>query len=93
LPEFKLYRRHNCTADHRTYKTLAKCIWPRALWIDGEGSYAVLSRCEHGPHSVPCLTVTLWTDPDEARLAKSEIDATGCGGRCARQHEIIELER
>ena len=25
----KVYRRHNCERRHRTYGTLAKCIWPR----------------------------------------------------------------
>src|SRR5919198_1244890 len=47
-----VYRRHYCGAKHRTYRTLAQCIWKRAEWIDGEGPYAVLAKCRK-------LTVTL----------------------------------
>lgn len=36
----KTYRRHGCQAKHRTYKTVAKCIWPKATWVHGEGAYA-----------------------------------------------------
>jgi hypothetical protein len=37
------------------------------------------------------LTVTLWATSEEAVKAKAEIDWSDCGGRCHRQHEIIEL--
>jgi len=36
------HRRHRCKRRHRSYRTLAKCIWRRAQWVKGEGPYAVL---------------------------------------------------
>jgi hypothetical protein len=81
----KTYRRHYCERVHRTYGTLAKCIWPRAVWIVGEGPLALLARCH-------VLTVTLHQDYDAALEAKHIIDASACGGRCTGRHEIIRLE-
>lgn len=48
----KVYRYHYCTKKHRSFSTAAKCLWPKAHWITGEGSYALLARCN-------VLTVTL----------------------------------
>lgn len=82
----KTYRLHHCQARHRTFRTLAKCIWPRAAWISGNGRYALLARCR-------VLTVSLWTDPAEAEASKRVIDASACGGLCrhAAGHEIVQL--
>lgn len=88
----KVYRRHQCNRRHRTYRTLAECIWPRAAPIIGEGEYATVSYCAHGPHD-RAVTVQLHATLDDANAAKEFIDRTGCGGRCTRQHEIIRLER
>jgi hypothetical protein len=81
----KTYRRHRCERRHRSYSTLAKCVWPRAAWIAGQGSYAVVAWCD-------VLTVTLHQDYDAASRAKHIIDASACGGRCIGRHEIIRLE-
>lgn len=81
---YKLYRRHNCTRRHRTWRTAADCIWPRAEWVTGDGPYALLAYCH-------VLTVTLWDDPDDAEHQKRIIDATACGHACSRNHEIIQL--
>ena len=79
------YRRHNCTRRHRTYSTFARCIWPRAAWVLGEGPYAVVAYCK-------VTTVTLHPDLDAARGALDFIGDFGCGGRCTRRHKLIRLE-
>lgn len=81
----KTYRRHNCTRHHRSHNTLAKCIWPHAIWITGEGPYALLARCR-------TLTVTLYADPESSRTAQHGIDRSGCSGGCSRNHETIHLD-
>ena len=78
---------------HRTYLAVAKCRWPRANWITGEGEYAVISDCKHGPTDRDCMTVTLWPTLDEAAKALAQISWTGCGGRCSNDHSIVRLER
>jgi hypothetical protein len=83
----KTYRRHNCTRTHRTYTTHAKCIWPRALWIHGNGPYASVARCGRG------TTIQLSQNTEDATAAKELIDNHGCGGLCQRRHELIELRR
>jgi hypothetical protein len=83
----KTYRRHNCTRTHRTWATLAKCIWPRALWIHGNGPYASIARCGRGTTIQLCPTAT------DAQQMKDVIDSSGCGGLCQRRHELIELVR
>lgn len=56
----------------------------RAAWIVGDGQFALLAWCR-------VLTVTLWGTRQEAEASKGDIDATGCGGLCSREHEIIDL--
>jgi hypothetical protein len=80
----KTYRRHNCTARHRTTRTFMACAIPRAAWVMGEGEYASIAWC-HTP------TVILWDTLAEAESAKAMIDSTGCGGRCYRRHEIVRV--
>lgn len=83
----KTYRRHNCTRTHRTWTTFAKCTWPRALWIHGDGPYASVARCGRG------TTIQLCQTAADAREMKQLIDNTGCGGLCQRRHEVIRLIR
>lgn len=82
----KTYRSHYCDARHRTYRTTAKCLWPRAYWIAGDGPYATTARCR--PH---VLTVELWPTREAAEAAMRAIGASGCGGACVRRHELIRL--
>lgn len=84
-PTILTYRRHNCTRRHRTYRTFAKCIWPRAHWISGNGPYAVAAHCRG-------TTVTLHADLETAEAALRAIDGGGCGGRCKRHHKLVRLE-
>jgi len=82
----KTYRRHDCTRRHRTYATLARCIWGRrAAWVMGEGPFATLAWCR-------TLTVSLHRTLEAATEAKGYIDSTSCGGVCTGRHEIIRLE-
>lgn len=81
----KVYRQHRCSKTHRKYLAMAKCIWPRAEWISGNGPYALLARCR-------VLTVTLHQEEDSALRYKAMIDSTGCGGMCVQDHEIVRLE-
>ena len=83
----KTYRRHNCTRTHRTWTTFAKCVWPKALWVHGDGAYASVARCGRG------TTIQLYSSPIEALGAKQLIDSHGCGGLCQRRHEVIRLIR
>lgn len=80
-----IYRRHNCTRRHRTHRTFAKCIWPRAVWISGNAPLAVIAYCRD-------TTITLHHDLESARDALAVIDSTGCGGRCSRHHKLVRLE-
>lgn len=79
-----IYQRHNCTANHRTWKALKSCLWPRAAWVAGAGQWAVVAYCR-------VTTVTLWEDEGEARAAMGTIDAAACGGMCNGRHQLIWL--
>ena len=81
----KYYRKHNCAGNHRSYRTAANCIWPKAHWITGEGSFACLAWCGGGPWST-ALTITLWESQEEAQEAKDLIDGRACGGQCTNRH-------
>lgn len=80
----KTYSRHYCERQHRSYRTVAKCLWPRAHWIAGSGPYATVAYCR-------ALTVELWPDRDAAELAMRTMAVTGCGGACGKRHDLIRL--
>lgn len=40
----KKYRGHHCYSNHRTFTGLARCLWPNAYQIQGDGHYAVVIR-------------------------------------------------
>ena len=90
-PGCKIYRNHKCSASHRLYARMAKCIWPGAHWIQGEGPYVSISYCASGPYS-RAITVQLFDTLQAAQAAKAGIDAGGCGGRCSRKHDIVYLK-
>lgn len=80
----KVYRRHYCLRRHQSYRTLARCIWPRAVWVTGQGPYATLAHCRH-------LSVMLHATLAEAEQSMATIRATGCGGACDGKHELVQL--
>lgn len=77
--------RPGCTAQHRTFRTMAACIWPRAAWVLGNGPFASVSRCRGR------ITVQLHNDEQQARSALATIDSTACGGLCSRQHALVRI--
>jgi hypothetical protein len=81
------YREAGCELHaHRRYKTLAKCLWPRACWVAGEGPWATLAHCK-------ALTIQLHRTRERAEEAKRIIDSSACGGGCYGAHEIVRLRR
>lgn len=83
---------HNCERKHRTYDTLARCMWNRGtIWVHGEGPYATVSECGKGGRW-PYRTVMLHETLEEAQDACRIIDASACGHACQRAHKIIQLE-
>jgi hypothetical protein len=56
----------------------------RTYLIEGDGQYAVLAHCG-------LLSVVLHQTMEDAERAKTRIDQTACGGRCHKDHEIINL--
>ena len=67
--------------------TAAHAKWGKdALWIHGEGPFALLAPCGQG------LTISLWPSLTDALIARTDIDIAGCGGACDPIfHEIWEF--
>lgn len=82
---------HRCRVRHRSWPTTARCEWPRAVSVTGDGPWATLAWCPGGSRPGPALTIALWPTEDEARSARASIDRSGCGGQCRRDHEIVSL--
>ena len=80
----KIYRRHNCEAQHRTPRALMKCAVPRAAWVAGSGEFALIAWCGEP-------TITLWGRAAEAEEQREMLAGTGCGGRCTRRHEVVRV--
>lgn len=90
-PVSSVWRNHNCARKHRTFATLAKCMWNRGtIWVNGEGPYATVSECGKGGRW-PFRTIMLHGSLEEAQATCRTIDATACGHACHRAHRIIEL--
>ena len=69
--------------DVAPWQAVAQREWGKtAVWIQGDGQYAVLHPCSDE------LTVTLCATPAEAKKMKS----FKCGGSCLRsRHTIMDL--
>lgn len=80
-----VYRRHNCTKKHRTARTFMKCAIRRAVWIWGEGEYALIAWC-----GVP--TVMLHETREQAEWSEEQIDRYGCGHECDGRHIIVRAK-
>jgi hypothetical protein len=81
-PGVKTYREHRCSSRHRSYPTMARCVWPRAAWIMGNGEWAAVSRCRRSDFSVSLF---------EARAEAEEDLQLPCGGSCCGEHEVIRI--
>jgi len=80
----KVYR-HRCARQHKAWPALARCIFRDAGWIAGDGPFAVIAWCG-------VSSVTLHPDVETASRSLATIGVTGCGGRCARNHELVRLD-
>lgn len=85
-----------CGRYHRSWHTLARCRWSPLLWVSGNPPadgpcYATVSRCAHPRFRTAQTTVCLWQTLAEADAAMKMIGATGCGGACSRDHELVEM--
>jgi hypothetical protein len=75
---------HRCGRTHRGYQSLAECTWPDAVYVVGDGPFALLARCD-------LFTVTLYETSAEARRRKRAIDTRGCGRTCEGLHGLAGL--
>lgn len=75
---------HACKGSHRAYYSLAACAWKNAVWVGGEGPWALLAHCGD-------LSVMLYPTEEAAQTAKVQIDNFGCGHACHGAHEIVRL--
>jgi hypothetical protein len=71
----KIYRRHRCSAQRCTYRTLLKRVWFRDVWVHGEVPFALVSHCRS-------ITVSLHATPEAAEAQKGFIDSSPGGQAC-----------
>ena len=55
-------------------------------WIMGEGRYAVVANCQN-------FTISLHETRDIAKKSRGNIDVTGCGSNCIKEHFVIDLDK
>ena len=77
-----------CGKSHRTLNAVIKCKFPYAVWIRGEGDYAVLAWCKSAGVKHSTLTISLWDTLEKAKKSKKTIDDLGCGSGCNGNHQI-----
>jgi hypothetical protein len=87
----RVYRRHNCERSHRSYVSLAKCIWPHHVWIDGDGPFASVAYCQTPSVRYRTISVLLHATEAQARESLRLIDEAACGGGCQRDHALVKL--
>ena len=85
-PTYKTRSQCRCSKAHRTEKTFARCWWHRAVWIWGNGPYAMIAWCG-------ATTITLCPTFQVAECYLSHVDDAGCGSSCHDAHEIIRIVR
>ncbi|MEV4879331.1 hypothetical protein [Streptomyces cyaneofuscatus] len=93
----KVYRRHYCERQHRTYTAFARCVWRTAIWVRAfepgdDLPYALVSNCRKPYLTGDQRTVSLWSSRENAERQEEWINRFGCGGGCYRVHEVIRLE-
>lgn len=76
-----------CYRRHRSWSKLAECRFcPGAHdWAAGTGRYVSVAFCPRG------VTAFCYGSMEDALNAKAQIDRTGCGGMCCRNHRIYDL--
>ena len=79
-----MFRHDGCPVRHRSWRTLAGCIWRRAEYVTGDGPWALLTLC-------PPLEVSLHQTEEEAVSMRQMLDRCGCCGSCVGMHRIVNL--
>jgi hypothetical protein len=75
-----------------TIAAVARCCWPKTVWVQGDGPFATVSRCVSArPRYAGYVSVQLHQTEADARDALDVIGRSGCGGVCSRDHEIYVL--
>jgi hypothetical protein len=83
--DVRIIRTHACTRTHRTLRTFAKCVWPKASQITGEGKWAAITHRADGAH------ISLHETSTAARDAKAAADCSGCGDHRRREAHLLRL--
>lgn len=74
----------DCGKRHRTFSARAKCIWPTAIYVRGEGRHALVTVC-------PVPAVSLFPDYQSAREDLDLLARHRCGPWCRRHHELVTI--
>jgi hypothetical protein len=80
----QVVRWHNCPRTHKTFRDLARCVWPEARWVVGEGPYATVRGCAG-------LTVLLHPTLERAEHAHQRMHPHPTDGRCDKGHVLALL--
>jgi hypothetical protein len=67
------------------YQMRALKRWPKAEWVECDGSYALVTDCGGS------RTVQLYPSQDEATQVKMSLDECGCCGACVKSHRVVSL--
>lgn len=83
------WRRHKCSSNHREYHTWITCAIGarRVAWVKGSGPYATISWCG----AANDVTVVMHSNLAEAVAVRKQLDRSRCGGRCSRNHQVVEV--
>lgn len=75
---------HRCSRQHHATTALARCTFPDAGWIRGDGPFGVVAWCS-------VVSITLYPTLDAATAALAALNDTGCGRRCTGHHNVLSL--
>ena len=75
---------HRCARQHHAATALARCTFPDAGWIRGDGPFGVVAWCS-------VVGITLYATADAATAALAALNDTGCGRRCTGHHDVLQL--
>ena len=75
---------HRCSRQHHVPTALARCTFPDAGWIAGDGPFGVVAWCS-------VVGITLYPTATAATAALAALNDTGCGRRCTGHHDVLQL--
>jgi hypothetical protein len=80
----QLVRWHNCPRTHKTFLSFARCVWPEARFLPGNGPYATVRGCGG-------VTVLLHPTLERAEHALQHMHPHPTDGRCDSGHVLALL--